>query len=52
MRHIVDAPTYANIPYSAAIVAGGLCFTNKAGSLSRTERLKIPHISIAFSGGM
>lgn len=26
MRRIVDAPTAANLPYSAAVVAGGLCF--------------------------
>jgi 2-iminobutanoate/2-iminopropanoate deaminase len=26
MRRIVDAPTAANLPYSAAGVAGGLCF--------------------------
>ena len=26
MRRIVHAPTAANLPYSAAVVAGGLCF--------------------------
>jgi 2-iminobutanoate/2-iminopropanoate deaminase len=26
MRRIVDAPTAANLPYSAAVVSGGLCF--------------------------
>lgn len=26
MKRIVDAPTLANLPYSAGAVAGGLCF--------------------------
>jgi 2-iminobutanoate/2-iminopropanoate deaminase len=26
MKRIVDAPTAANLPYSAAVVAAGLCF--------------------------
>jgi 2-iminobutanoate/2-iminopropanoate deaminase len=26
MRRIVDAPTAANLPYSAAVIAAGLCF--------------------------
>jgi 2-iminobutanoate/2-iminopropanoate deaminase len=28
MRRVVDAPTVANLPYSAAVVAGGLCFVS------------------------
>jgi 2-iminobutanoate/2-iminopropanoate deaminase len=28
MRRTVDAPTVANLPYSAAVVAGGLCFVS------------------------
>jgi 2-iminobutanoate/2-iminopropanoate deaminase len=38
MRRTVNAPTVANLPYSAAVVAGGLCFV--AGQFGTDEKNK------------
>jgi 2-iminobutanoate/2-iminopropanoate deaminase len=53
-RRIVDAPTAANLPYSAAVVAGGLCFVagqfgtddanRPVGDVERQTALALDHL--------
>jgi 2-iminobutanoate/2-iminopropanoate deaminase len=38
MKRIVDAPTVPNLPYSAAVVAGGLCFVAGQFGVDRDNR--------------
>ena len=54
MRRIVHAPTAANLPYSAAVVAGGLCFVagqfgtdgdnHPVGDVTQQTALAIDHL--------
>jgi 2-iminobutanoate/2-iminopropanoate deaminase len=54
MRRIVDAPTAPNLPYSAAVVAGGLCFVagqfgtdeqnRPVGDVEQQTRVAIDHL--------
>jgi 2-iminobutanoate/2-iminopropanoate deaminase len=58
MRHIVDAPTAKNIPYSAAIVSGGLCFTagqfgtdddnRPVGGVEQQTALALDHLEVVL----
>jgi 2-iminobutanoate/2-iminopropanoate deaminase len=54
MRHTVHAPTVANLPYSAAVIAGGLCFVSgqfgtdeqnhPIGDVERQTSIAIDHL--------
>jgi reactive intermediate/imine deaminase len=55
MKRIVDAPTAPNLPYSAAVVAGGLCFVagqfgtdddnRPVGDVERQTAIAIDHLA-------
>ncbi len=59
MKRTVNAPTVANLPYSAAVVAGGLCFVagqfgtddqnRPVGDVERQTALAIDHLEAVLT---